>query len=501
MGELSLYKKRSVLDVAQAVHLAPPVMGTTAALDQLSNKLVDVTLAYQHKLDKAEYDKLEAEFGTMMLNRQIDIMQVKGGGVLADPNAPTGNPSRQDRTKPLFERERDDLIASREAFVNRGSNERVRQALGAMWDQGSVKYLEVVADHQIKQMDVHVAEAQAANVAAHQAVFLSHENMDQENINALKGNLLAANDGDTIKTRKEVTATILEQGKQMARRDPEGFRTWVTENEGMLDKAAPGVFTELQTIGRDAWKEKREERKAAEADEEYYRHEKERKASEWAINMVWDTMMGANGTSSSKTMRAIRDSEDLSPQLKNQLLSYMQEWRTKPVRTNPSVLLEHNQAATLGMLDQDQLYKDAGKGIISIEDTRELIAFNRKQQDEMDEPAKANLQRAQQYFKDRFTINNAMGFAMFKTDKDKIQNNIANNMLVKLWQETPPGKRNEIFRMEEKDGVMYMPVIHNIYEQAVRAPVQGFTTTGVKAKNAGMSTREANAAIDKALGQ
>jgi hypothetical protein len=188
--------------------------------------------------------------------------------------------------------------------------------------------------------------------------------------------------------------------------------------------------------------------------------------------------------------------------MKQQLLSQMQSWRSKPVITSPSKHLAHNQDATLGKLDQDKLYNDVGKGLVSIEDARSLITFNRKQQDELDEPAKEHFKRAQQFFKDRFTINNAMGFAMFKTDKDKIQNNIAVTMLSKLWNETEPGKRAEIFRMEEnKNGVLYMPVIQNIYEQAVRAPVEGFTTTGIKAKNANMSAAEANEAIDKALGK
>jgi len=503
MGELEKYKRR-VMTAGDmpAVHLAPPVTGPLQALDQLSNKMADLAVAYQGKLDKAEYDKYEAEFGTAVLERSLRFKQLKGHSVIGDPSAPTGNPPIEDMTKSLFDREKADLADQRESFVNKGSNERVRTALGAMWDQGSVQYLTNVANHQVEQMAVYTKQAQAANVATHQATFLAAPEMDKDSILRLNSDLLAANDGDTIKTRQEVAATVIEQSKQMARRDYGGFRQWVTDNESMLDTVAPGVVSEMQTVGREAWKQQREERVAQQADEAYERSERERQASEWAINMSWDTMMGKKGTSSAGTMRAIRDSADISPTMKQQLLSQMQSWRSKPVITSPSKHLAHNQDATLGKLDQDKLYNDVGKGLVSIEDARSLITFNRKQQDELDEPAKEHFKRAQQFFKDRFTINNAMGFAMFKTDKDKIQNNIAVTMLSKLWNETEPGKRAEIFRMEEnKNGVLYMPVIQNIYEQAVRAPVEGFTTTGIKAKNANMSAAEANEAIDKALGK
>lgn len=502
MSGITKYKRRTEnAGGMSTAHIAAPVVGQFGALDQLSSKIAEIAVSYQGELDKAEYDKYEAAYGTMMLERSLQYKQVVGSGVIADANAATGNPPLQDMTKSLFDREKEDLATRREEFVNQGSNERVRKALGAMWDQGSLEYLTGVANHQLSQIEVYKAQTQAANVATHQATFLALPEMTKDSIARLQSDLLAANNGDTAKTRQELTASILEQGKQMARRDPKGFRQWVTDHEVMLDKAAPGTVSELQNIGRAAWAAKREERKAQEADAAYYRSERERRAGEDAINLSWDTMMGKEGTSSASTMQMLREDKNISPALKQQLLSQMQTWRSTPVVSDPTKHLGYNQAATLGMLDQTKLQEDVATGLISIDDARSLITFNRKQQQELDASAKEHFKRALQYFKDRFTINNAMGFAMFKTDKDKIQNRIAINLLTKMWEETDAGKRADIFKIEEKDGVAYMPVIQSIYEQALQAPVEGFTTTGIKAKHAGMSADEVNAAIDAALGQ
>lgn len=502
MGQISRYKRQvaNTGNMATA-NIAAPVLSGFKNLEDLSNTIAQLAVAHQNTLDKAEYDKYEATFGTLMLEREIQYNQVKSQNVLANPNAETGNSPIQDMTKSLFEREKEDLASQRETFINQGSNARVRRALGAMWDQGSLEYLTGVANHQLKQTEVYQAQAQAANVKVHQATFLAKPTMDKESIAKLQSDLLAANNGDTAKTRQEVTASILEQGKQMARRDPKGFQQWVGDNEVLLDSAAPGVVSELQGISKQAIVDQRQDRKAQEADAAFYRSERERKAGNDMINLAWDTMLGVKGTSTTASMQAIRDNNNISGPLKQQLLGELQTFRITPTRTDATRHLIHNQAATLGMLDQAQLQQDVAIGLVSIGDARSLISFNKEQQDNLDAPAKEHFKRAIQYFKDRFTINNSMGFAIFKTDKDKIQNRIALNLLAKLWNDTEPGKRDAIFAYEEKDGAIYMPKIQGIYEQALRAPVEGFTTTGIKAKFAGMPDDKVNAEIDKVLGQ
>jgi hypothetical protein len=442
---------------------------------------VDYAMKSQAANDRAEFNSLQADLKIQMLEQNGQNMQVKGRQTLADPNAVGPWTSPKDNLNlNLFERTKQSLSLGKDEFLTQASNERVRKALSAEYDQQSVELLGATLRYQIEQQREYQEASKKKASAAVSAQVVAAPSLDLQILANAKAEFFDIYEGNPQQAEQDFNATLIEAAKQQARKNVHGTENWVKQNEEALDRLAPGVYTKIQDEIRDEKKYQRREKIAQREDAEYYRQKARRAANDKVGMRVATAIAGKEKRSDViEFVRQQQQSGAIDFTWGENMIAQLTS--SKPTRSQPFVLNNHAFKANEGLFDTEAAKKDVEKGVLSIQDYTNLSDRNKNALERKLKFSYKQLQVAQTQLRNRFKAKVGLGFD-FENQSDVIRSVMAENMLLELYDNADDAGKLKIFTPDANG--MY-PVIEDIFRKANEAPIAGYTRSGVKVPQAG----------------
>ena len=465
----------------QAARIASPVTSGVESINKLSGIITEAVVKSEAANAKAEFNEYQAQLKMQMMDQRMSNVQVQGKNVLADPNAP-GNPDDpyNDGTLNLFDRTKQGLTLGKDAFVSLGSTKKVRQALSLEYDEQSVELLGATGDWQIKQQNVFQEASKEKASAATTAELVASPGMDLSLLIKTKSEMFDIYENNPAKAEQKFNTALIESTKQQARENPRLTDAWLKQNEKAIDRLAPGVYTTLQDEVRTEKLFQKQQNSIALADADRRKKDAREKADANAVELANDAMLRTEGAPSmSEAARTINDDPLIGSSVKKSLIAALKTEMRAPIATDQGLYSNLNAGASIGALDRvatDQALKDQQ---LSVGEYNGLIKTNTQALDNLDENAKEEFKGAITFLKDMFQTQGPFG-DMWGSTKSKQQYRMAVNLLRQQYYALDKGKRNEFFATEVNEaGLMYMPNVYNIYQQAsAMTEVQAQTLTG-----------------------
>lgn len=443
----------------------------------LSSQVFTFSIQEMERANKAEVLRKSAELQTKMLERQLANQKVTGQAVLANPDAqgpfesPFTNP-----TLSLFDRTKDGLNAERDAFIDEGSNEAVKEQLAMVYDQASLQLLQNTANWQAGQQHNFYEQAADEASSASKAQFLAQPLITAEDVEALAANNHTIYSNDAEKAERAISAALIEGVRAQARKSTKVTADWLTKNEDLIDRVAPGTYTALQDQVRQEESFQVQQKQIQINTYKQKQKLAQDASARRATKLTNDALLGIEGSvSPMEAARQIAHDPTIKPELQRTLVNALRTSMREVPRTDYTALGRLNSDAMLGQLNQEALNNAVINQQISVSQAHSLASFNEQAKGRLEETARVNLKGAINYIGSMFKTDSPLG-PLFEGTLSKQQYNMAVNKLREEYYALEPAQRHTLFETEDieaPDGstYTYMPKVDQIYKWAKSLPL------------------------------